>query len=185
MRPAKASGPRAGHREAARTANLLGAAALAIAGAIEDSMGRSGMRSQAANTALVILLQWPPRSIGGLSQVLRRSHSATVRLVEELEGDGLVTKQPGVDRRSVVVALTAKGRRESAAILSLRAQALDGVVADLALADRLDLTRIVEKILAALTPDRETSDHICRLCQLAACPQDRCPVELAALGATR
>ncbi len=183
MTPKTANGRRGNQREAARTANLLGAAALSITGAIEDSIGRSGARSQAANAALVILLQWPPRSIGGLSQVLGRSHSATVRLIEELEGGGLVTKQPGADRRSVVVALTAKGRRESAAVLSLRARALGGVVAGLAPADRRDLTRIVEKILTQLTPDREASDHICRLWQLAACPQDRCPVELAALDA--
>ena len=177
MMPEKPPRSRGHNREVDRTGNLLGAAALAISGAAEDS---AGGRSLAGNAALAILRQWPPGSIGILSKNLRRSHSATVRLIEELQADGLVTKRVGQDRRSIVVKLTAAGRRAAEAILASRAKVLDGVVATLPPADRLNLTRILEKILTSLTPDREACDHICRLCQLAACPQDRCPVELAA-----
>jgi DNA-binding MarR family transcriptional regulator len=176
MTPGKARRSRGLRGEAGRTGNLLGAAALAIAGATEES---TGPRSQAANAALAILRQWPPRSIGNLSKVLQRSHSASVRLVEELQAEGLVTKHAGLDRRSIVVKLTGAGRREAEAILAQRAKVLDGVVSTLAPADQRDLARILEKILTSLTPDRETCDHICRLCHIAACPQDRCPVELA------
>jgi MarR family transcriptional repressor of emrRAB len=56
---------------------------------------------------------------------------------------------------------------------------LNGLMERLTAEDRREFTRLLETILPLLTPDRETSDHICRLCQLAACPQDRCPVELA------
>jgi len=165
--------------EAERTGNLLGAAALAISGAIDASLSADHVRSEAANAALAIMLQWPPRSIGHLARVLRRSHSATVRLIEELEGEELVAKQPGSDRRAVVATLTAEGRRQARRVIAARAGVLNGLMERLTAEDRREFTRLLERILPLLTPDRETSDHICRLCQLAACPQDRCPVELA------
>jgi hypothetical protein len=39
------------------------------------------------------------------------------------------------------------------------------------------LERALEGVLGALTTDRTIGDWICRLCEVAACPQDRCPVE--------
>ncbi len=163
--------------EARRTGNLLGAAALAISGAVEASFATS--RSEAANAALVIMLQWPPRSIGHLAGVLRRSHSATVRLIEELEAQQLVEKCAGADRRAVVARLTAAGRREARRILAARSGLLDDMVAGLDAQERHELTRLLEKVLPMLTADRNACDHICRLCELSACPQERCPVELA------
>lgn len=165
--------------EVRRTGNLLGAAALAIADAVNGAISMPDGRSEAARAALAVMLQWPPRSIGHLARVLGRSHSATVRLIEELEDQGLVAKNPGDDRRAVVVKLTAQGRREAQRIVAARGGILDGMVARLESAERRELTRLLEKILPMLTPDRESCDHICRLCELAACPQDRCPVELA------
>lgn len=168
-------------RESERAGNMLGAAALAICGTVDQSITERGHRGQVANAALAVLLQWPPRTIGDLSKILRRSHSATVRLVEELQAEGLVTKRSGADRRSIVLTLTSAGRREAAGILATREKILGSVVAQLTAADRQRLSRILEKILIALTTDRETCDHICRLCNLAACPQKRCPAELTAL----
>jgi MarR family transcriptional regulator, negative regulator of the multidrug operon emrRAB len=166
--------------EGERTANLLGAAALAIAEAVTGAISVSGGRSEAAKAALAVLLQWPPRSIGHLAKVLRRSHSATVRLIEELEGQGLVAKNTSEDRRAIELNLTAQGRREAQRLIAARGDMLDGMVGRLGNAERRELTRLLEKLLPMLTPDREACDHICRLCELAACPQDRCPVELAA-----
>jgi DNA-binding MarR family transcriptional regulator len=165
--------------EGKRTANLLGAAALAIADAVVGSINLSQGHSGAAKAALAVMLQWPPRSIGHLAKVLRRSHSATVRLTEELEEQGLVAKNPGDDRRAVVVKLTAKGRYQAQRIIAARGGVLDGMVGRLANTERQELTRLLEKLLPMLTPDRDSCDHICRLCELGACPQDRCPVELA------
>jgi MarR family transcriptional repressor of emrRAB len=170
---------REGTIEAQRTGNLLGAAALAITGAIDTAISSGEGRSQAANAALAVMLQWPPRSIGHLAGVLRRSHSATVRLIEELEAEKLVAKSPGADRRAVVATLTAEGRREARRVVGMRAESLGDLMRGLSAEDRRDLTRLLEKMLPALTPDRQACDHICRLCELAACPQDRCPVELA------
>ena len=165
--------------EGERTANLLGAAALAIADTVAGAIDMAEGHSETAKAALAVMLQWPPRSIGHLARVLRRSHSATVRLIEELESRGLVAKHPGDDRRAVVVKLTARGRREAQRIVAARGGMLDSMVARLENAERRELTRLLEKILPMLTPDREACDHICRLCELTACPQGRCPVELA------
>jgi MarR family transcriptional repressor of emrRAB len=173
------SGKRSIGAEAERTANLLGAAALAIADTVAGAISKSQGHSDAARAALAVMLQWPPRSIGHLAKVLGRSHSATVRLIEELESRGLVAKHSGDDRRAVVVKLTAQGRREAQRMIAARGEVLDGMVGKLGNAERRELTRLLEKLLPMLTPDREASDHICRLCELAACPQNRCPVELA------
>jgi MarR family transcriptional repressor of emrRAB len=181
MRREKAKSVTGQSRERERTGNMLGAAALAISGSVDQSNTERGRRGQVANAALSVLLQWPPRTIGDLSKILRRSHSATVRLVEELQAEGLVTKHSGADRRSIVLTLTPAGRREAAGILATREKVLGDVVARLTPTDRQGLSRILEKILIALTSDREACDHICRLCNLAACPQKRCPAELTAL----
>jgi DNA-binding MarR family transcriptional regulator len=165
--------------EGERTANLLGAAALAIADAVNGAINMPEGHSEAAKAALTVMLQWPPRSIGHLAKVLGRSHSATVRLIEELEDQGLVSKHTGDDRRAVVVKLTAQGRREARRMIATRGGVLDGMVGKLENAERRELARLLEKLLPMLTPDREACDHICRLCELATCPQDRCPVELA------
>jgi hypothetical protein len=45
-----------------------------------------------------------------------------------------------------------------------------------------DLAPVVEAVgamLVALTDDLRTSEHMCRLCDERACPDDRCPVEHA------
>lgn len=165
--------------EGERTANLLGAAALAIAEAVTGAISVSQGHSEAAKAALAVLLQWPPRSIGHLAKVLRRSHSATVRLIEELEGQGLVAKNASEDRRAIALKLTAQGRREARRIVAARGRVLDVMVGRLENTERRELTGLLEKLLPMLTPDRDSCDHICRLCELAACPQDRCPVERA------
>ena len=46
--------------------------------------------------------------------------------------------------------------------------------------ERKALTGALEKVLAQITSDRAHADLICRLCDLAACPQSVCPVERAA-----
>ncbi len=173
----ESTSPESRRTESRRTGNLLGAAALAISGAVETSFATQ--RSEAANAALTIMLQWPPRSIGHLARVLQRSHSATVRLIEELEAQQLVEKNAGADRRAVIARLTPAGRREARRLLAARSGLLDDMVDRLDAGERRELTRLLEKVLPMLTPDRDACDHICRLCELSACPQDRCPVEQA------
>src|SRR5205085_805848 len=86
-----------------RTANLLGALSLAIA----DRTGPAN--DAAALSALLHFLESP--SIDLLRRVLGLTSSGTVRLVDRLEGDGLVRRRGGGDGRVTVIELTAAGRR--------------------------------------------------------------------------
>ena len=51
------------------------------------------------------------------------------------------------------------------------------ILAGLSAADQARLAPLVDALLAALTPDVRTADHICRLCDEDACGLDDCPVE--------
>ena len=65
-------------------------------------------------------------------------------------------------------------------MLASREQALSDAVDVLTPGERKTLTAALEKVLARITSDRAHADQICRLCDLAACPERACPVELAA-----
>jgi hypothetical protein len=88
-----------------------------------------------------------------------------------------VERKAGRDGRSVAVHLTLQGRRHVRAILNRRRSVMGGALDLLAPAEQDQLRHLVEKLLAGLTRDREHSDHICRLCDEAACPLATCPVE--------
>ena len=94
-----------------RTGNLLGALSLAVADRTTDSVAGAAARSitgAAALSALVHFLERP--SIDLLRQVLGLTSSGTVRLVDRLERDGLVTREPGDDGRVTTIVLTPAGR---------------------------------------------------------------------------
>jgi hypothetical protein len=52
------------------------------------------------------------------------------------------------------------------------------LVSHLSDSDIAALTPVVERLLAALTLDFNAGELVCRLCELAVCPQDRCPVAI-------
>jgi MarR family transcriptional regulator, negative regulator of the multidrug operon emrRAB len=105
-----------------------------------------------------------------------------VRAVDQLVAEGYAERRPGRDQRSIAVFLTAKGTEVAAQVLADRQDALTAALSELTLGERKTLTAALEKVLAAITTDRAHADHICRLCDLAACPEKVCPVELAALA---
>ena len=120
--------------------------------------------------------------------------SGAVRLVDRLVAAGLVERRPGHDGRSVALVLTASGRRTARRVLAARAEALDRVLTELSQADRASLTRIAEKLLAALTRDRlaerqhghePSGGWLCRLCDFEACGREHgaCPAARTAAGA--
>jgi MarR family transcriptional repressor of emrRAB len=163
-----------------RLENLLGALAVgltdALSSAVETITGHAG----AMGAALATLAQEPGLSIEQLRVPLGRTQSATVRVVDQLVAEGHAERRPGRDQRSVAVVLTAKGAEAAARVLAGRERALSDAVAVLTPGERKALTAALEKVLACITTGRAHADRICRLCDLAACPQPACPVELAA-----
>jgi DNA-binding MarR family transcriptional regulator len=166
-----------------RLENLLGALAVAlsdeISSAVETATGHAG----AMGAALAVLVQEPGLGIEQLRVPLGRTQSATVRVVDQLAAEGYAERRPGRDQRSVAVVLTSKGTEAAARVLASREQALGDAVDELTPGERKSLTAALEKVLARITSDRAQADKICRLCDLAVCPERACPVELAARAA--
>jgi DNA-binding MarR family transcriptional regulator len=175
--------PPPGEPEPAREANLLGTASLAVAdrvrAAAEDGAGQGGS-APAALVSLAGYLDGQP--IDSLRGPLGLTHSATVRVVDRLVAAGLVRRREGPDRRSVAVVLTPAGRAAAGRALQARAAALEDALTALNPAERVELARLHEKILATLTDGRPAAGHICRLCDSVACGHERgrCPVTRAA-----
>ena len=175
-----------------RLENLLGALAVALADAIASAVETATGHAGVMGAALATLAQEPGLSIEQLRVPLGRTQSATVRVVDQLAAEGYAERRPGRDQRSVAVVLTPKGMQAAARVLAGREQALSGAVGALTPGERKALTAALEKVLALvrtprpakvlarITTDRAHADQICRLCDLAACPQPACPVELAA-----
>ena len=151
----------------------------AITSAVETTTGHAG----AMGAALATLAQEPGLGIEQLRVPLGRTQSATVRVVNQLVAEGYAERRPGHDQRCVAVFLTAKGAKAASRVLASRDRALSDAVSPLTPAERKALTAALEKVLARITSDRAHADLICRLCDLAACPQSACPVELAARAA--
>ncbi len=162
-----------------RTANLLGAAALVMSDAILAAAAQEAGRSGAAGAALSWLAQEPSCGIEQLRRPLGLSQSATVRVVDALEADGLARRGPGPDGRSVRVELTAAGHRAARAVQRGRSAVVDAAVAALSASEQAMLTGLLEKMLAALTTGDDHAERICRLCDWASCPDPQCPVGVA------
>ena len=163
-----------------RLENLLGALAVALSDAITSAVETTSGHAGAMGAALAVLAQEPGLSIEQLRVPLGRTQSATVRVVDQLAAGGYAQRRPGRDRRSVAVVLTPKGTEAAARVLAGRGQALSDALGGLTPGERKQLTTTLEKVLARITSDRAHADQICRLCDLAACPEPVCPVELAA-----
>jgi DNA-binding MarR family transcriptional regulator len=163
-----------------RLENLLGALTVALSDTVTSAVETSTGHTGAMGAALAVLAQEPGLSIEQLRVPLGRTQSATVRVVDQLAAEGYAERRPGRDQRSVAVVLTPAGTEAAARILASRERALSDALGGLSSGERKALTATLEKVLARITPGRARADQICRLCDLSACPQRACPVELAA-----
>ena len=163
-----------------RLENLLGALVVALGDALDAELETAAGRPGATAAALAVLAQEPGLGIEQLKLPLRRTQSATVRVVDQLVADGYAERRPGRDRRSVSVVLTGTGTAAAAGLLDRRYQVLRDAMAGLDAGERAALTAILEKMLGAMTGDFTHSEQLCRLCDIRACPAPRCPVGRAA-----
>lgn len=159
-----------------RTANLLGALAGAVVDRLQERLKRHPNQTDSAAAALHLLALHEGCSNTMLAQALKLSHSATVRLVDKLEAEKLVTSRPGPDRRAVSLSLTAAGRARTRETLEDRCVALESLLDALSPEQQRQLEGIAETLLSALTTTPLEGAHICRLCDEVACPPARCPV---------
>lgn len=162
-------------QERSRTINLFGALALAVADRLRSTAEDEAGHAAASPAAIVQIGTNPNESIDTLRRIIGLSHSATVRIVERLEADGLIQKKRGEDGRVALLNLTAAGRKVMVKILHSREGLLTNALQGLDNRDWGELTRIIEKIMPQIISSRFESDHVCRLCDQKICPQDRCP----------
>jgi len=115
-----------------------------------------------------------------------------VRLVSQLEREGLAQRRSGADRRRVEVTLTPEGRRRAAEARAARdevvRQATGGLTAREATVLEGLLAKLVEARVASRIEQRSagaTGAFWCRTCDFAACgrPEGRCPAQVTAAAA--
>src|ERR687895_1712701 len=160
-----------------RLENLLGVTVLAGAdrtsAAIADALGSGG----AAPGVVVHLAAYPGESTEALHRVLGISQPATVQVVGRLVDRGLVERRPGRDRRTQALHLTAEGQRTLDELLERRAETLNALLAPLSDDERVQITQLLEKVVAGLAADRPEALTTCRLCDREACRREPgCPL---------
>jgi DNA-binding MarR family transcriptional regulator len=162
---------------------VLGAVVDALARDVEAAMSASASGPGGRAAAVAALAAFASGSpIDRLARSLGLSHSRVVRLVDELEAAGHVSRARGTaDRRTVNVTLTDSGRSLAREIATARLATLRAEVAALDAEDRAALDRICATLLSRRIDSLRAAERTCRLCQPHACghPQ-RCPVTHAA-----
>jgi MarR family transcriptional regulator, negative regulator of the multidrug operon emrRAB len=169
-----------------RTANLLGATALAVTDlALGGATAAAGVSGSGA-AALVVLCADPGISVTELGRRIGLTQSAAARMVDALAGRGLVERRPTLGKW-VAVHPTAAGRAAAADVLDARAERLTTLVGTLPPADQEALTRVLERLLRALYAQVGSSERVCRLCDRPCCTEAGaiCPVGQAERDAAR
>jgi MarR family transcriptional regulator, negative regulator of the multidrug operon emrRAB len=165
-----------------RTNNLLGALVVALGDAMRTGVEKASGQGVTAAAALATAFAFPGKSVDHLRRILGLSAAGATRLVDKLQADGLIERRASLDDgRSRAVLLTDAGSKTAKSVLEARRAVHSRALAALSADQQNQLARMLDAMLTALTPDRATCDLTCRLCDIAACPQDICPVELAAL----
>ena len=170
-------------------ANVLGALALVVA----DELGRAvttalsderpaSVTDAATLSALAQFLDGA--TVDRVHQVLGVTPSGAVRLVDRLEAAGLATREPGPDRRSRAIRLTADGHDRARAVGAARSTYLAGIVGDLSPDEVAVLRTLLAKVMAGVVAAKHGGAWTCRLCDLTGCrrSEGECPALNAALA---
>lgn len=168
--------------DSVRTANLLGATALAVTDlALGGATGATGLSASAA-AALAVLSTAPGLSVTELGRRVGLSQPAAARMVDGLEAARLVTRRPGGGRTKAVRPTTA-GRRAARTVLAARAAPLTAVLDALDEREQHTLDTLLTKLLTRLYQEIGSADLMCRLCERARCTRGAvCPVGAAERG---
>lgn len=165
-----------------RTANLLGALALRASDLMASVTAEATGRGAQAAAALAAIDREPGGTIERLRHHVGLSQPATVRLVNRLENDGLVTRTAGRDARSTGLVLTPEGQRRVTAVRARRDAVLDQLLAGLKPEERARFEELLERLLESADYPAHDDDHTCRLCDVPTCSAgpDGCPIDRGA-----
>ncbi len=161
----------------ARTANLLGAASLALSDLLVSAVTAIAGIGSSGSAALVVLSTVPGLSVTELGRRIGLSQPAAARMVDSLDKQGLVSKE-STEGRAVAVHLTDEGVHAARRVLASRSDALVSVVRHLDDHEQSHLDDLLNKLLAGLYREPNDADRLCRLCDRSACVRNcaTCPV---------
>lgn len=156
-----------------RSANLLGALTQMVADEVRDLAGAT----LTARAALLAISKYPGASIEAVRASLGLSHPATVRVVSGLLDTGFITKDTGIDRRSVALKLTTSGLEAVEQSLKQRQAVLQRLLDRLSADEQQQFEQLAIKILWHETRDAAHALQLCRLCEETDCVGKGCPVD--------
>lgn len=163
--------------EDSRTANLLGAAALALSDVVVAEATRAASTSSSGAAALAVLSTDPGLSVTELGRRVGLSQSAAARMVDGLEKQGLVRKEASWGAW-VRLQLSDLGVQAARTLLACRSDVLRQALNRLDDSEREQLGQLLSKVLTGLYQQPGDAERICRLCDRRACVRDgaTCPV---------
>lgn len=165
--------------EERRLENIWGAISLATVDKMEQAFEAGIGRGPSATAAIIQVGVEPGLSIERLRRILALSHSATVRLVDQLAADRLVRREAsaGADKRERSLHLTDEGATLFETAKAARRNVAEAALARLSEAERQSLAAMIEKMFPALVGPGDDELVVCRLCEdESVCPYERCPV---------
>lgn len=164
--------------EKLRLENILGAICLAMVDKMERAFADQAGLSPSSAAALIQIGTNPGITTETLRQIIALSHSATVRLVDQLVFSGLVVRGESLetDRRAKRLELTEEGEARFRQCLTARRAVTDRAVAVLGKDELSQLGALAEKILPAVVDLGADQNIVCRICDQQVCEHSRCPI---------
>ena len=127
-------------------------------------------------SALVLVRNRPSCTVNWLHRRLALTQSGAVRLVDRLEGLGLVGREKSSGRREVALSVTHAGETRLRKGLNARLNAMQELVEPLSEAEQRQLAALVGKMLAVGDRTQDETDAACRLCDWDVC-KPTCPLD--------
>jgi DNA-binding MarR family transcriptional regulator len=167
-----------GENEKRRTENIFGAMGLALVDKMQQAFAAETGLGPSAAAAVIQIGTAPGLSVEQLRRILALSHSATVRLVDQLAASGLVERSGTgeSDRRAKPLRLTDAGAATFRRCLTSRRAVIGRAIDRLDASEMRNLASLVEKLLPALVDPGDDGDVVCRVCDEKVCVPERCPI---------
>ncbi|GAB4357476.1 MAG: MarR family transcriptional regulator [Oricola sp.] len=179
--PAESSHANSGLNRDLFMANILGAFTMALNDKMNRAVSDAAGLNSSACYAVVTIGTEPGSTIEELRRMLDLEHSSAVRTVAKLEAKGIVTKsrRPCDDKRVVRINLTKTGEDLFSRILDARQEVLTKVTSRMTEEERQLLDGLIRKGMPDVVEPGDDQHYVCRLCDMEACDQTICPVNLA------
>lgn len=169
-------------------ANVLGALALVITDEVHRLVTVAGERPSVTDASALSALEefLDGATLDRLHEVLGVTPSGAVRLIDRLAEAELVSREAGLDKRSLAIRLTEDGHRRAYAVRAARSAYLTTLTESLSADEVATLRDLLGRLMASVVGIKDGGAWTCRLCDLVACrrPQGECPTYNAAVAKT-